>query len=68
MAVDETDERPPKNIMEELLESVRTEYVEEHGEEPPAEFMRRVRNEIVHNLARHDREENRRIYDALADE
>lgn len=68
MAVEDNEEAPPKNFMEQLLNSVREKYIEEHGEEPSEEFMRRARNKIVHNLASHDREEHRAIYDALADE
>jgi len=68
MAAEDDEVTPPKNLMEQLLNSVRDRYVEEHGEEPPVEFMQRARNDIVHNLASHDREENRDIYDALADE
>jgi len=68
MAVEDDEGTPPKNLMAQLLDAVRDRYIEEHGEEPPAEFMRRARNEIVHDLASHDREEHRDIYDALADE
>lgn len=68
MAVEDSDESPPKNLMEALLQSIRENYVEEHGEEPPEGFMRRARNEIVHGFASRDREEHRRIYEALADE
>ena len=68
MAVEDSDESPPKNLMETLLRSIRRSYIEEHGEEPPDEFMRRARNEIVHGFADRDREEHRRIYEALAEE
>ena len=68
MAVDKGREHPPKNVMETLLNSIRAQYIEIHDEEPPDEFMEHARNEIVHGLARKDREEHRDIYDALADE
>lgn len=68
MAVDESEERPSENFLEMLLDSIRKQYVERHGEEPPDEFMQEARNELVHGLARKDREEHREIYDALADE
>ena len=54
--------------MEALLRAIQEQYIEEHGEEPPEEFMQRARNEIVHNVASRDREEHRDIYDALANE
>jgi death-on-curing family protein len=50
------------------LLAVREQYVEEHGEEPPEEFMRQARNEIVHGVASKDRDDHRDIYDALANE
>ncbi len=68
MAVDEGEDRPRANVMETLLNTIRDRYVEEHGEEPPEEFMERARTEIVHGVANRDREEHRDIYDALADE
>ena len=68
MAVKEDEDRDPKNLMEVLLQAVREQYVQEHGEEPPEEFMQRARNKIVHNVASRDREAHRDIYDALANE
>ncbi|PSP77339.1 hypothetical protein BRC81_10190 [Halobacteriales archaeon QS_1_68_20] len=68
MAVDEGEDRPRANVMETLLSTIRERYVEEHGEEPPEEFMERARAKIVHGVATRDREEHRDIYDALADE
>ncbi|GAA0665099.1 hypothetical protein ACFQDG_09900 [Natronoarchaeum mannanilyticum] len=68
MAVEDNEDHPPKNLMVSILESIREAYVEEHGEEPPEEFMQRARNEIVHNFASKDRDEHRDIYEALAKE
>lgn len=68
MAVEDDEEGPPENVLEALLSAVREEYIDEHGEEPPEEFMRTARNEIVHGFASRDREEHREIYEALAKE
>lgn len=54
--------------MQEALDRVRERYVEEHGEQPPDEFVEKARREILLTVARKDREEHREIYDALADE
>lgn len=68
MAVEDTEDHSPRNLMASILESIREAYVEEHGEEPSEEFIRRARNEIVHNLASKERDEHRDIYEALAKE
>jgi hypothetical protein len=69
MAADETASGGAQsNLLEELLEDVRERYVEEHGEEPPAEFMRDARQDILRSLAKKGRDEHRDVYDALADE
>jgi len=68
MASENSEEQPPQNLMATLLKAVRERYVEEHGEEPPEEFMRQARNKIVHDVASKDRDEHRDIYDALANE
>ncbi|RXK47013.1 hypothetical protein [Halorientalis pallida] len=68
MAAEDKNGDPPRNFMETLLTAVREKYIEEHGEEPPEEFMKEARNKIVHNFASQDRDEHRDIYDALASE
>lgn len=65
MAVDEDS---PRNLMKEILGNVREIYVEEHGEEPPEEFIEEARQRIVQRVAKQNRDAHREIYDALADE
>ena len=69
MAVDEDDPTTPQmNLLEELLNQVRDRYREEHGEDPPESFMKEARRKALLHLAKERRDENREIYDALADE
>lgn len=67
-AEDGTKEKSQANLLEEMLEQARKRYVEENGEEPPAEFMEEARELILRRLARSGRDEHRDVYDALADE
>lgn len=50
--------------MQEALGRFREKYVEEHGEQPPEELMDDARQWILKAVA----QQNRDIYDALADE
>lgn len=68
MAVEDDKRSPPENVMDALLTAVREEYIDEHGEEPPADFMRKAEKKIVHGFASRDREDHREIYEALAKE
>lgn len=68
MAAEQDDSAPGRNLLEEMLETARKRYVEEEGEEPPADFMEEARKEILRRLARKGRDEHRDVYDALADE
>lgn len=63
-----THGRGPENLMEELLEKVEKRYVEEHGDEPPEDFMEDARQWILKEVAQRNRDEHRDVYDALADE
>lgn len=54
--------------LERALKTVRRSYVEEHGEQPPEEFMEDARTQLVRLLAQRGRDEHRDVYDALADE
>jgi hypothetical protein len=67
MATEERDPGP-RNLMEDLLGRVKQMYREEHGEEPPEEFIEEARRRIVLEAAEQDRNEHREIYDKLADE
>lgn len=58
----------PANLLDEMLAQFRSEYVKEHGEEPPKEVMVNMRMVLLKGAAREKREENREIYDALAKE
>ena len=68
MAADGTGDEFEGSFMERLLDSVESQYREEHGEDPPEEFLRRARSKIVQHVASKDREDHRGIYDALAEE
>lgn len=63
-----TQGRDSGNLMDELLGKVEEKYVEEHGEDPPEEFMEDARQWILKEVAQRNRDEHRDIYDALADE
>lgn len=67
-AEDEPLEDSPTNLLEVTLERAREQYIEEHDEEPPEEFMEDARELILRRLAKHERDEHREVYDALADE
>lgn len=56
------------NLLEELLARTRERYVEEHGEEPPEDFLEDARAMILRRLAKKGRDEHRDVYDALAEE
>lgn len=56
------------SLMDELIEAVREEYVDEHGEEPPEEFLKNARKQIIRQAGKARRDEHREIYDALAKE
>lgn len=60
--------RDSENLMDEMLETVEERYVEEHGEQPPAEFMEEARQWLLKEVAQQNRDAHRDIYDALADE
>ncbi|NEU58758.1 hypothetical protein [Halorussus sp. MSC15.2] len=61
-------ESSPTNLMEKVLDTVREEYIEEHGEEPSEEFLQNARKKILRERAKKSRDDHREIYDALADE
>lgn len=63
-----TPEDSPGNLLEEMLERARVEYIKANGEEPPEDFMEDARDLILRNLAREGRKEHRDIYEALAEE
>lgn len=63
-----TQDRGPRNLMGEILAKVEERYVEEHGEEPPEEFVEEARRRILEEVAQQNRDAHRDIYDALADE
>lgn len=63
-----TQGRGPRNLMDEMLAKVKERYVEEHGEEPPEEFMKDARRRILKEVAQQNRDAHRDIYDALANE
>lgn len=67
MATEEPDSKQ-QNLMLELLERVRDDYKEEHGEDPPEEFVEKARREIILQAAKQDRDDHRDIYEKLADE
>lgn len=67
-AEEEVPEDGPRNLLEEWLEHARERYVEEHGEEPPEEFMEDARELILRKLARSGRDAHRDVYEALAEE
>lgn len=54
------------NLLDELLARTREQYVEEHGEEPPEDFLEEAREMILRQLAKKGRDEHRDVYDALA--
>ena len=56
------------NLLEMMIERAREQYIEEHDEEPPEEFVRDARKTILRQLAKKGRDEHRDVYDALADE
>jgi hypothetical protein len=68
MASKGENSEPKPNTMERALDTIRKQYVEEHGEEPSDEFIEEARRRIILGVARQDREAHREIYDALADE
>ena len=69
MASGEDDPTTPQfNLLELLMDRVRERYREEHGEDPPESFMEEARRKAILELARELRNQNREIYDALADE
>ena len=69
MASGEDDPTTPQfNLLELLIAQVRERYREEHGEDPPESFMEEARRKAILELARELRNQNREIYDALADE
>lgn len=63
-----TQGRDSGNLMDEMLEKVEERYVEEHGEQPPEEFMEDARQWILKEVAQQNRDKHRDIYDALAKE
>lgn len=69
MAAENDPSNPSRaNLLDEMLERARDRYIEEHGEEPPEEFMNDARDTILRTLAKKGRDEHRDVYDALADE
>jgi hypothetical protein len=69
MAAEENSPGPDGgNLLDELLAQAREQYVEEHGEEPPDEFLEEARTRILRRLAKKGRDEHRDVYDALAEE
>lgn len=54
--------------MKRVLDRLRREYREEHGKEPPAEFINRAEVGIARHIGKADRDAHREIYDKLAEE
>jgi len=55
-------------LFDAILSNIRQQYVEEHDEEPPEEYMQEARQNVLRAIGKNKRDENREIYDELAKE